>query len=508
MKKIITFFLTCCTLHSFSQNVGIGTDSPTHSLHIVALVNPLRLEGLQAGDISDSVVTVDTAGVLRKRSGAFTVSLTGWSTTGNSRINTATNFIGTTDAKALLIRTNNQPSGLIDPSPSSRNNAYGNRSFTLGVTGSGNNGFGYTALGSLTSGSANTALGDSAAVGISTGNDNVALGSRALATAGTSIGNVAVGSNALRLNMASENIAIGKDAAAGNTGGGNILAIGTGALGSNKTTSTQFAIGNNALQLLNGGLENIAIGYNAGLSTTSASYNVLLGHYTLSSAGSSSRNTIVGHNAGLVYTGSGDNTFIGYQAGFTQTGGSGNTYIGSGVDIAGNPTVNNATGLGQSVVITASNQVRIGNTNITSIGGQVGWTTFSDARIKKNIQEDVPGLAFIEKLRPVTYNYDLATLQKIQGGKTGTDNTAFESIRFTGLLAQEVEAAATGIGYHFSGVDKPTNEQTAYGLRYAELVVPMIKAIQEMKQLIDKQQNEINELKLKLTLKQVAGSVQ
>jgi hypothetical protein len=207
---------------------------------------------------------------------------------------------------------------------------------------------------------------------------------------------------------------------------------------------------------------------------------------------------MIGHNTGLVYNGNGDNTFIGYQAGLSQTGGIGNTYIGSGVDIAGNSSVSNSTGLGQNAVITASNQVRVGNTSITSIGGQVGWTTFSDARIKKNILENVPGIAFIEKLRPVTYNYDVMALQKMQGIKSGNDHADFESIRFTGLLAQEVEAAANNLGYNFSGVDKPVNQQTPYGLRYAEFVVPMIKAMQEMKQLIDRQQDEINELNLKL----------
>ena len=263
-----------------------------------------------------------------------------------------------------------------------------------------------------------------------------------------------------------------------------------------------MAIGNNALQQITGGLENIAIGYNAALTTTSANYNVLLGHYTLSSTTGASRNTIVGHNAALVYTGTGntDNTFIGYQSALSQTGGTGNTYVGAGVDIAGNPSVNNSSALGQNVQITASNQVRIGNTNITSIGGQVGWTTFSDARIKKNVLEDVPGLAFIEKLRPVTYNYDLQSLQKIQGGKlpAGETNAAFENTRFTGLLAQEVEQAATAVGYHFSGVDKPANDQTPYGLRYAEFVVPLIKAMQEMKLLIDAQQKEIEALRSKV----------
>lgn len=497
MTKFITFLLLCCSINLYAQNVGIGTDIPTNPLHIVSATNPLRLEGLQAGDVTDSIVTVDSTGVIRKRSGAFTVSLTGWSTTGNSGINTASNFLGTTDNKALLLRTNNQPSGIVDPSSATRNNAYGNRSLATISSGSGNNAFGYQALSNLTTATANTAVGDSAAFGITTGNDNVAIGSRALVAAGTAVSNVAIGSNALRNNLSSENIAVGKDAAAANTAGANILAIGTAALQKNTTTNTQLAIGGNALQLLNGGQENIAVGYNAGLSITSSNYNVLLGHYTLSSTTGSSRNTVIGHNAAVAYTagGNGDNVFIGYQNALNQTGGNGDTYIGAGIDVAGNFSPNNSSALGQSAVITASNQVRIGNTNVNSIGGQVSWTTFSDARIKKNVQEDVPGLSFIEKLKPVTYNYDLKKLQTLQGGKGILDNSGFENIRFTGLLAQDVEAAAKSIGYNFSGVDKPSNEQTPYGIRYSELVVPMIKAMQEMKALIDKQQKEIEELK-------------
>ena len=498
MKKIILLFPVYGALNSYSQNIGIGTSSPTHTLHIAAPADPLRLEGLQPGSADDSVVTVDSNGVLRRRSNAFNITISGWSTTGNSGTSTATNFIGTTDSKALLIRTNNTPSGLIDPSAATRNNAIGFGSFTFGLTGSGNNAVGYRSLASLATGSANTAVGDSAAYGISSGNDNIAIGSKALQFAGTAISNVAVGSNALKQNLSSENIAIGKDAATANIAGANILAIGTSALLSNKLTSTELAIGNNALQALNAGQENIAVGYNAAFSSANASYNVLVGHYALSSATNSNRNTMIGYNTGLAYTGNGENTFVGYQAGLSQTGGNGNTYIGSGVDVAGNTSVSNSTGLGQNTVITASNQVRVGNTAITSIGGQVGWTTFSDARVKTNIREDVPGLSFIEKLRPVTYNYDISALRKLQGTTGPASKSAFENIRFTGLLAQEVEAAALSLGYNFSGVDKPTNEQTAYGLRYAELVVPMIKAMQEMKLQLDKQAKEIAELKFKL----------
>lgn len=51
---------------------------------------------------------------------------------------------------------------------------------------------------------------------------------------------------------------------------------------------------------------------------------------------------------------------------------------------------------------------------------------------------------------------------------------------FSGFIAQEVEQAAQSIGYHFSGVDAPKSESDLYGLRYAEFVVPLVKAVQEL----------------------------
>ena len=51
----------------------------------------------------------------------------------------------------------------------------------------------------------------------------------------------------------------------------------------------------------------------------------------------------------------------------------------------------------------------------------------------------------------------------------------------TGFIAQDVEKAAQTIGYHFSGIDKPKNDQQSfYGLRYSEFVAPLVKAVQEL----------------------------
>ncbi|MFM7903083.1 MAG: tail fiber domain-containing protein, partial [Bacteroidota bacterium] len=86
-----------------------------------------------------------------------------------------------------------------------------------------------------------------------------------------------------------------------------------------------------------------------------------------------------------------------------------NTFIGHDC-IATASGFSNSVCIGYNSNIDASNKVRIGNTLITSIGGQVGWTTFSDGRYKKNVEEDVPGLDFISKLRPVTYTTDITGL--------------------------------------------------------------------------------------------------
>ena len=47
-------------------------------------------------------------------------------------------------------------------------------------------------------------------------------------------------------------------------------------------------------------------------------------------------------------------------------------------------------------------------------------------------------------------------------------------------IAQEVEATAKKMNYDFSGVDAPKNGKDFYALRYAEFVVPLVKAVQEL----------------------------
>ena len=155
--------------------------------------------------------------------------------------------------------------------------------------------------------------------------------------------------------------------------------------------------------------------------------------------------------------------------------------------------------MGYDANITASNQVRVGNATVTSIGGQVGWTTLSDKRFKKDITETIPGLSFIMKLRPVAYHLDM---NAIAGFLKTPDSLRLKEAEITkgnmlqtGFIAQEVEQAAQQINFDFGGIDKPKNNNDYYGLRYAEFVVPLVKAVQEQQTIIQNQQKQIDELK-------------
>jgi hypothetical protein len=164
-----------------------------------------------------------------------------------------------------------------------------------------------------------------------------------------------------------------------------------------------------------------------------------------------------------------------------------------------------------SAGFTGSNQVRIGNSSVGSIGGYANWSNISDGRAKKNIKADVPGLDFISLLQPVTYHLDLDAMDNLLGiDKAKRDEMekdtpqdlkdlnekarkAKEEQVQTGFIAQDVEKAAKSVGYDFSGVN--ADESGLYSLSYAEFVVPLVKAVQELREQNDLLQQQINELK-------------
>lgn len=137
----------------------------------------------------------------------------------------------------------------------------------------------------------------------------------------------------------------------------------------------------------------------------------------------------------------------------------------------------NSIALGNGVYVNANNTVQIGNGNVTCIGGAVGWSIVSDARFKTNVKQDVPGLDFIRKLRPVTYHLDMVEMVKFKGGHAADGQL---SDLKSGFIAQEIAQAADELGYDFDAVTRPQNESNHYSLSYGQFVVPLTKAVQEL----------------------------
>ena len=258
-------------------------------------------------------------------------------------------------------------------------------------------------------------------------------------------------------------------------------------------TQYKIGIGENTLPYSNG-YNNIAIGFYALSSNTNGHHNIAIGKNSQTFM-VASNNTAVGANSmggsNPIVTGGSNsshnnNTALGYRA-----------YPYS--------LYSNSTALGANTGISASNQVRIDN-GVNSIGGPTAWGNFSDKRFKENIKDNVPGLNFIMGLKPLTYNINFKALNFHQS--LGWEDTItsdehyrklFEEVQI-GFLAQDVEALADSLNFDFHRIDKPQKEQSSYALRYAEFVVPLVKAMQEQQGIIEQQNKQIYLLKKEVDL--------
>jgi len=475
----------------------------------------------------------NTAGSYNTANGAYALySYTG--TDGRSNYNTAIGY-NALYSNTAGSNTANGAFALYSNTTGSNNTANGNEALYSNTTGYRNTANGVSALRSNTTGIHNTATGVSALYYNTTGNynvangyqalysnttgyDNVANGTAALLSNTTGSQNTATGSYALRSNTTGYmNTAIGDSALFLNTTGYYNTANGKGALLSNTTGYRNTANGFQALYYNTTGYMNTAIGYAALSFNTTGFRNTANGTYALHKNTTGYYNTANGYNA-LVSNTTGDfNTANGYQALYSNESGINNTAIGHdalyqnttgnyntaiGYRAFFNGNYNNSTAIGYDAQINNNNQIRIGNASVSSIGGYADWEVQSDMRFKKDVKEDVPGLDFIMKLKPVTYYLDMDAIAEFNNTPDSLRLKDAEALKGkmlqTGFIAQDVEKVASECGFEFSGVDAPQNENGYYGLRYATFVVPLVKAVQEQQTIIDKQQKEIESLKSEL----------
>lgn len=294
---------------------------------------------------------------------------------------------------------------------------------SAGVTGSYNIGIGHTALQDITSSEKNVAVGYNALANLTTGNRNVAIGQQAGEYATTAFGNVIVGSSA---------------ASAGLTGSSNVL------------------VGISSAGALTSGTDNVFVGSTAGSQTTTADDNVFVGAY-----------------AGTFNTTGHSNTFIGYRAAADDETTSAGTNVTTG---------SNLTNIGfkaRASSSTATNQVTLGNSSISSLRCQVQTiSSLSDARDKTDITPLQAGLDFVERLDPVSFTWNMR-----DGGKVGIEETGF--------IAQDLQQVQQDTGVEIPGLvsdDNPERLEAAYG----KLVPVLVQAIKDLSAKVNELEAQIN----------------
>ena len=361
---------------------------------------------------------------------------------------------------------------------------------------------GHAALQNSTSGSANTALGSHSMIGTVTGSNNVAVGHGALNKNTSGYNNTVVGRLAGLENLGGHNNTfLGMDAGTNNTSGTNNIYGGSGAGKYESTSQDNVAIGWNCFggersggnsnqfnknvcighqalaqqRISNGDGENVCIGYRAMYNTTTSSW----------------RTVVIGFEAGYNNNGGSYNTFVGTYAGKNYTSGGNTMCLGYNAGTANSPSGNLTNQ--QDVICLGNNVTSQLYCNDTSISS-------SDSRDKTDITEWTHGLSFINQLKPITYRWDKRTWYGTDEEPIGTpDGSKKKAKLHLGFLAQDALAVEQSFGYASKKDDmlavNLNEDETAYGMKYERLVVPLTKAVQELSAEIDKLKAEIAVLK-------------
>ena len=341
---------------------------------------------------------------------------------------------------------------------------------------------------------------------------------------GVECGNLTMGDTATLTKQSSYNVGIGYQSLYVNTTGYQNVGVGYHSLYANTIGFYNIAIGADSLLANIGGYRNSAIGSSALNSNTTGYYNTALGAYTLDQTTEGDYNTGLGASALGNNTTGNNNVAIGYLAGSYQNDGSNplqtpenSIYIGYGVlsgsvPAGGEDAIDNEIVIGYNAIGNGPQTVTLGNTNITNFHCQVALTVDSDERIKKNINSNILGLAFINALNPITfqrvnpfdYPDEIKSCEykdRIIKGKDKEGKEIEKLIRadkrppnndrvYLGLSAQQVEEVMSVQGIDLELVT--TSNRGKKAVTYSSLIMPLITAVQELSQKVDLLENKLN----------------
>jgi len=313
----------------------------------------------------------------------------------------------------------------------------------------------------------NILLGEDALVANTTGINNTAVGHESLFSNTTGSSNTAVGYHSLRLNTVSiENTACGRGALANVNGSG---------------TTTGSA-----------GCSNSAYGYLSLNALTTGSKNTACGSQSLATSTTGTDNVALGFGAGYLSTGN-NNTFLGANAGmlpglsFGLTSGNDNVFIGFGAGISpsatGNSTNSNCICIGSSTTAlggcfpsttSVSNEITLGGSSITTLRCNATLSGLSDRRDKKNIEPLDKGLEFVDKLKPVKFDWNMRDKGKVD-------------IPQIGFIAQDLLEVGADVP-NLVSTNNPDKLEASYGV----LLPILTKAIQDLHKILEDQQRQID----------------
>lgn len=422
------------------------------------------------------------------------------------------NIDGTGTANVFSAAQFNIGSNRVLSSAGTQNIFVGRAAGQLNTSGFNNSFFGFAAGQSNTTGSNNTFVGTFAGLANSSGSDNSFFGRESGGANSTGYSNSFFGKSAGQNNTTGYNNSFfGKNAGFNGMTGANNSFFGANA-GENTVGYNNSFFGASAGLNNTNGLNNSFFGTSAGLNNTTGNSNSFFGNLAGQSNTIGYGNSFFGTSAGKVSTTGGENSFFGLDAGNANTNGRANAFFGAE---AGNTNVSgslnvvigafadvgesglvHATAIGASAKVYTSDTVVIGKSSGASVGrpadtvqipghlvlytlGAAGSTTIcrnssnqistcsSSLRYKTNIAPFNFGLGFINRLRPIRFDWK-------EGGKADIGFGAEEVAQINPLFVE----------YNDKG--------EVEGVKYDRLSVVFVNAFKEQQRQIAEQQQQLD----------------